>query len=160
MWKGFLGYQPLFLMDLVLLSQVIIIPLLFLAIYFAKKGNYKLHSRLLLVLTLLLLIAVISFELEIRHYGGLPAIAKMVGKEKNTQTLIFRINFFIHLLLSGLVAPLWLYILYGGKKHFTFSNPTPNEYGKTHRFLGKIAFIGALLVGFTGAFNYYLAFIW
>lgn len=157
--KGFLGYQPIFMIDLVLVSQILILPLLALALYCVKKHHYRWHSRIMVLLTIILLIAVILFETEIRLNGGMKGIAAMVGREAHVTTDFFRGLFFFHLLICGLTAPLWLYILYKGIKSFGFQNPAPTAYGATHKKTALIALGGAFLIALSGAGCYYLAFV-
>ena len=157
--RGILGYQPVVVLDLILLSQLVVLPWLFFAIWQAKKGNYKLHSRLMAALTLVIFVAVVAFEWQVQSMGGLSEIARQIGREQAVEHLGFRLLFFFHLLLAGLLTPFWLYIFYRAVSEFSWRCPSPSPHGHLHRLLGKIAIVGALLISVTGILLYWLAFV-
>ncbi|MEZ6046511.1 MAG: hypothetical protein R3C11_13255 [Planctomycetaceae bacterium] len=71
MKSGFLGFDASFMLDFVVTALVLIVPALLFSIYQVKfLKNYKLHRALQLILGIVLLVAVVAFEVDTQLVHG------------------------------------------------------------------------------------------
>jgi uncharacterized membrane protein YozB (DUF420 family) len=150
---GFLGTGAPFMMDLVMIALLVINPALFWSIQQAKNGKYELHKKVQLPLALILLIAVVLFEIEIRLAGG---IVNIIGEEKYTP--LFQTVLYIHIFFSVTTTILWAITTFKAYKLYT-PQGFPDHYRKTHRKMGWLGAIDLLLTTLTGFVVYYLGFL-
>lgn len=142
------------MLDLVAVAMIAVLPILAFSIGLAKwRKNYSQHKKLMLSLSIILLIAVILFELEMRLIGWKhlaepsPYFVSMVP---NALT--------VHLICSiSTVLALGLTVTLALKRFAT--PPRPGDHSPLHKILGKLAALGLCLTSLTGWFFYYIAFI-
>src|SRR5262245_29659513 len=63
---GLLGTRPSLMLDVVVLAMFLVLPVLVVSISVVRRGNYQLHKTIQLVLGIVLLLAVVAFELDMR----------------------------------------------------------------------------------------------
>jgi putative membrane protein len=142
------------MLDLVACAMIGVLPLLGLAIGFVKwKQNYALHKRLMLVMSSLLLVAVVLFEIEMRLIGWRHlAEASPYYHSLVPGTLV------IHLICSISTVILLAVTVTAALKKFP-KPPRPHDHSQLHRILGKSAALGLVMTSITGWIFYYVAFI-
>jgi putative membrane protein len=74
--RGFLGTRADILLDLVIVSLVVAIPVLAFSWIKGRQGRYALHKRLPLTLLAVLAVAVGAFEANMRSLGGIFAATR------------------------------------------------------------------------------------
>ncbi|MCE9526788.1 MAG: hypothetical protein K8R36_12125, partial [Planctomycetales bacterium] len=65
---GFLGTRGSLMLDVVFLAMFAVVPLLALSIYLVKQKKYAQHKLINLILGVVLLIAVLVFEIDMRFF--------------------------------------------------------------------------------------------
>ena len=150
---GFLGTGAPFMMDVVVIALFVINPALFWSIQQAKNGKFELHRKVQLTLAIVLLIAVILFEVEIRLANG---IVNIIGEEKYTP--LFQVILYIHIFFSVTTTVLWGILTYKACKLYT-PQGFPDHYIHTHKKMGWISALDLLLTTLTGFVVYYLGFL-
>lgn len=155
--NGFLGTRASLMLDLVFLAMFAVVPILFWSVILAKRGNYVLHKRVQLALALILLIAVTTFEVEMRIFGWeerAELSPYWSGPEWNDAV---HYSLGVHLFFAIPTALLWIYVVVRAMRRFP--NPVaPNEHSRSHRFWAPIATLEMLMTAVTGWVFYWLAF--
>lgn len=143
------------MVDLVVVALAVIDVILMISILqVKKKKNFKQHKKIQLSLAVILFIAVLLFELEIRFAGG---IYNMITHSPYKDTSTFDLVLGIHLFFAITTTLLWIITVFGALKNFKSSFNTP--YAKSHRRLGWLSAIDLLFTSFTGWAVYYMAFM-
>lgn len=142
------------MLDLVAVAMVAVLPFLALAIGLAKwQKNYAQHKRLMLSLSIILLIAVILFELEMRLIGW-----RHLAEPSPYYVSLVPSALTVHLICSvSTVLTLGLTVVLALKRFA--KPPRPGDHSALHKALGKLAAVGLCLTSVTGWFFYYIAFI-
>jgi len=153
--EGFLGTDAPFMMDFVVVALVAVVPALMYSVASVKKGKVELHKKMQIGLAIILLIAVLLFELEIRLAGG---IFNLMENSVYHGSSKFEIVLFIHLIFAVTTPFLWGWTIFSGLKNYE-GGKFKEGYAKKHIFLGRISIIDLLLTSGTGLLVYYMAFI-
>lgn len=140
---GFLGTRADVLLDLVILSLVVVVPVLGYSWWQVRRHAYTLHKRLQLTLLVVLALAVGAFEANMRALGGIFA-ATRASRYAGTATLDFWIWF--HTALAIATTIVWLALAVVSLRRFPVP-PEPNAFSARHRFWGRL---GMVLMGLTG----------
>lgn len=156
--KGFLPYHATFMLDFVLISLILVVPILLFGLFQAHKRNYALHAKTMVFLGILLLVVVAFFEIDMQLSGGIEVILKNADR-LNAYTAGFKNLLYIHLFFAISTCILWAYTTILAVKKFGLNNPQPNSYSKTHKLLGRLATLDIVGVALTGFAVYYMAFI-
>jgi hypothetical protein len=144
------------LMDIVVISMVIILPLLWYSMKKVKhEHNYSLHKRIQLIMFLVLFFVVILFEYDMKQHGGIFAMVQGSSYE-NTFFLNFMIYF--HTFLSITTSIIWIVLIILSLKRFD-NPPKPNAFSKTHKLWGKIGMWDMALTCITGLILYIFGFV-
>jgi len=151
--SGFLGTDAPFMMDVVMVALLVINPALFWSIQQAKRGKIQLHRKIQIALSLILLVAVVLFELEIRMANG---IVNIIGAERFTT--LFQTTLYIHIFFSVTTSIIWAVVCIKAVKLYT-PNGFPEHYINKHKRWGMIGALDLLLTTLTGFFVYYLGFL-
>ncbi|MGC3968190.1 MAG: hypothetical protein QM775_12715 [Pirellulales bacterium] len=81
---GFLGTRASLMLDVVFLAMFAVVPILFWSIYLVRaKRNYRLHKQVQVTLSLVLLVAVTLFEVDMRCYT--PWRRRRVRRRRTTR---------------------------------------------------------------------------
>lgn len=151
--NGFIpGSRASFMLDLVVVAMVLVIPIIAIAIRNAKQGAYGRHKSIMLTLSLVLLIALVAFELEMRLLGWRHLAESSPYLESLDTMLIF------HLTCSVSATICLGLTVYLALKNF-LSPPAPNRHSQLHRRLGKCTAVGLTLTSITGWIFYWMAFV-
>jgi uncharacterized membrane protein YozB (DUF420 family) len=151
--KGFLGTPAPFMMDLVVVSLIAVVPIMIFSIAQAKKGAYQLHKKCQVTLAIVLFIAVVLFELEMRFAGGIKNLI-----EPERYTLSFRAYLWFHIALAISTLVLWGMTIFKALKNFDGVKMAPSHL-KQHRKLGLYSTLSLLSTSVTGLGVYYWSFL-
>ena len=138
MQPGFLGTRADLLMDIILIA-VIAVPFVCLwSMHYAQRQNIKRHSLIQKLTFLVILIAVVLFEINVRISGGSGSLLK--GSPWSGK-------FFLHMLLAVHITiavstyGTWGWMLWkAGREHQ--SGRLPGGFSKYHKQIGIGSFIG------------------
>ncbi|MDA3960543.1 MAG: DUF420 domain-containing protein, partial [Planctomycetota bacterium] len=119
----------------------------------AKRGNLRLHMRINGSIGLVLIAAVLAFEIDVRVNGWREAAMPSPYYD----TWVFP-ALYVHLAfaVSSLVLLLWTII--GAWRGFP-RPPAPAPHSVLHRRLGKLTFLDLCCTTLSGWTFYYLAFV-
>jgi putative membrane protein len=152
---GFLSDRSDILIDIVMLSFVIIVPILIVSWRQVRAKHYQNHRSIQLTLGISLAIAIALFETDLRLSGGIFELTKN-SSVAGTPLL----NFWIygHMLVSILTSLIWIILI--PLSLYRFDNPArPNRFSPAHRFLGRFGMISMLLTGLSAIPLYYYGFM-
>lgn len=151
---GFLGTRADVLMDVVLLSLLVILPVLVYSRGLARSGHWGSHKRTQLLLGGCLAVVVSLFELDIRLSGG---VWKLTEQSRFAGTALLTASVVIHLIFSISTALVWIGLTALSLRRFPKS-PVPGAFSRLHRIWGRIAMIDMALTGVTGVELYVVGF--
>jgi putative membrane protein len=153
---GFLGTRADVLMDLVMLSFIVILPMLIWSWRLARhKQQYRLHRKVQLALALTLLIVVGIFEYDLSQSGGIFELTK--GSTYDGTTLLNTV-IYVHTLFAVAASVIWLGLITISLWKFG-SRPEPGSFSGAHRAWGKGGMITMMMAGLTSPPLYYLGFV-
>ena len=161
MKDGFLGFRTSFMLDFVVVSLVLIVPVLVYSLFAVKvQKRYGLHRRLQLLLGIVLLVAVGLFEIDLQWIQGgwLNVVDKREVKLTSVQLAFARQVLYIHLCFAISTPLLWATTIGLALRHMP-SPPQPSPHSKLHKTLGWLSTIDIVLTSVTGLFFYYFAFV-
>lgn len=158
MLPGFLPTtrEASFMFDLVVVAMVVVLPVLTWSIYLVKyQKNYLWHSRIQLAMGVVLLIAVLLFELDIRMDRGWWERAMQSPYYASGVLRPFLL--FVHLPIAVLTTVVWTITIVQAVRKFP-RPAVPNDYSPAHRNWGKLAALCMYSTGITGWIFYWMAF--
>lgn len=151
---GFWGTRAPLYMDMIV-SFLAILPILSgISIFWAIKGQLKLHQISQFSLFFLTLIALTSFAYIVHYQKGFEALVQESSIGSSTALLLL----VIHIIISVTTLTLWLFtLLYAlsDKKR----RALPGLYSSTHKQSGKRVFNGVLLISLSSIGIYWVLFI-
>lgn len=150
---GFLGTPAPFMMDVVVVSLIAILPVLIYSISLAKAGRIELHKKIQWTLSVVLLLAVLLFEVEMRLAGGIANIM-----EPGRYTWPYRIYLWTHIAISILTIVIWIRTLMHASKN-QLGLGASDEVKARHRRLGKLSAFTLLATSLTGLGVYAWSFL-
>ncbi|HNC95757.1 MAG TPA: DUF420 domain-containing protein [Myxococcota bacterium] len=149
------GTRSDLLIDLVVLSLVVVVPLLGLSWWKVRQKAWLFHRNLMLGLSGVLAVAVTLFELDLKAHGG---IFELTRESRFAGTDFLYASIYIHTFFSISTAMLWLSLIVVSLRRFA-SPPAPNTFSRMHRIWGRIAMIDMLLTGITGVELYVVGLV-
>jgi len=161
--NGFLGYNASFMLDFVVTALVGLVPLLLFSLYVVRYfRNYRLHRTLQLVIGLILLVAVILFEVDMQwvHGGWENIVNKDPDAPRLTGDAFLKVRqvLRLHLLFAVTTPLIWGVTLGLAWKKFPHP-PVPGRHSRMHKLLGWLSVIDLIMTALTGIWFYYLAFV-
>lgn len=163
MWMhGFLGFDASFMLDVVMVALVLIVPAMIWSIQLAKAGRYLLHKQVQLTLAIVLLLAVVAFEIDLQWVHG--GWENVVNKDPDSPRLtgeefsFVRTVLWVHLAFAVSTPILWGITVGMALKRMP-SPPAPCDHSPLHRKLGMASAADLVLTTLTGMTFYYFAFI-
>lgn len=151
---GFLGTRADLLLDIVICSLVVVVPILFYAVMAARKKNYKLHRNIQVGLTLVLVVVVGIFEWNLNQSGG---IWEMTKESSFAGTWILNSSVYVHLAFAFSTTFVWLSLI--ASSLFKFSNPpSPSKFSRLHKIWGRLALFVMVMTGLTAVVLYVVGF--
>jgi putative membrane protein len=156
---GFLGTRASLMLDVVFLAMFVVLPALAFSIYLVKCRAYDLHKKLQLLLGIVLLIAVVAFEIDMRLTGWQArAEASPYFDSTAKWSCLVGVSLLIHLSFAIPTALIWIYVIVQALRKFP-SPVKPNAYSATHKFWAWLATFEMFMTAITGWVFYYLAFV-
>lgn len=159
---GFLGYPTTFMLDFVVCALVLIVPCILVSLWLVRfRKAWKAHRNMQLLLGVILLFAVVAFEVDMRLQGGWQQIVakQQLGPEalaaKITQ---IRPWLLVHLVFAVTTPILWATTIGLALRRFG-SDPRPGHHSRTHTWLGWLSTVDITLTSLTGLAFYYVAFV-
>ena len=144
------------MLDFVFAAMFGIVIILAVSIYLVRSAQkYELHKWIQIISGVVLLLAVVAFEVDMRMYTDWEELAKPSPFFDGGAV---HISLWIHLLFAVPTPFLWIYVIVTGLRKFP-SPTTPNEHSASHRFWAWPAVIGMFMTAMTGWIFYYLAFV-
>ncbi|MDH5655893.1 MAG: hypothetical protein OEZ34_08295 [Spirochaetia bacterium] len=143
---SFLGSRASSLVDLIILSLAVIVPVMFYSYLSAKKRKYSVHKSFQVGLTAVLTVTILLFEIDMSKHGGIFEMSRG-GMFENT--LLLNLSIYVHLFFSVSTSIIWLVLIVISLIRFP-SPPVPSAFSKTHRFWGKAGMIFMLMTAVTG----------
>lgn len=158
---GFLGYRSSFMLDFVVVSLLLVVPILLYSLYAVKvQRKYTRHRNLQVLLGVVLLVAVGAFEVDLHliQGGWRQVIAKQTPELTAAQIDWVQTVLRIHLIFAITTPFLWALTLTLALRNFP--NPvTPAPHSSTHKLLGWLSAVDITLTSVTGLWFYYTAFV-
>lgn len=153
---GILGSRADILIDIVMLSFIVILPVLIISWRLARvKKDYALHRKIQITLGVSLGIVVAIFEYDLSQSGGIFELTKG-GQYEGTAILNWTI--WIHTAFAVLAAFIWTGLIVVSL--FKFENPPqPNGFSPWHRIFGWAGMITMIGAGVTAPPLYYFGFM-
>ncbi len=153
---SFLGARCDVLMDIVVISMAIILPLLWYSIKKVKQDRaFATHKKIQIIMFLVLFFVVLLFEYDMKQHGG---IFEMVKGSSFENTFFLNFTIYFHTLLSILTSLTWILLIIFSLIKFD-RNPKPNSFSKRHKFWGKMGVWGMYLTSITGIMLYIFGFM-
>ncbi|PQO34524.1 DUF420 domain-containing protein [Bremerella cremea] len=152
---GFLPTRGSIMIDFVFLAMFGIILILGTSIYLVRyRRMFEVHKWIQVVTGVVLLLAVLAFEIDMRFFTDWQALAEPSSYGMGTVKGLL----YFHLLFAIPTPLLWIFVIWHGLAKFP--NPAaPSPYSNTHIFWARLAAIGMLLTAVTGWVFYYAAFV-
>jgi hypothetical protein len=159
---GFLGFRGSLMLDVVFLAMFAVLPVLSVSIYLVKQRRYDLHKKLQLMLGIVLLLAVVAFEVDMRFNDWKPRAAPspyFAGKIDNMDwSCPIGIALIVHLFFAIPTALIWTIVIVQALRKFP-RPPLPGTHSASHKFWGWLAVLEMTGTAVTGWIFYYLAFV-
>lgn len=152
--EGLFGTRADLMMDIVVLSLAVVLPVMAYSYANARRRNYRAHKRLQTWLTVVLFIAVSLFEIDLQLMGG---VAEMARGGKYYGTPLLSTSLSVHLVFSVSTFFLWIGLVVSALWSFP-TPPVPTPSSHWHRLLGRIAMVDMVLTAVTGIEVYLVAF--
>jgi len=159
---GFLGFDSSLMLDVVVCALVLVVPVVIYSLYLVKvQRNYARHAFVQTALSVVLLLVVAAFEIDMRMHGGWeqiinknPAAPRLTGEAlEQVRTMLW-----IHLVFAISTPVLWVTTLVLAWKRFS-DPPLPGEHSHGHKKLGWLSTLDLVLTSLTGLGFYYMAFV-
>jgi hypothetical protein len=153
---GFLGTRASLMLDLLVVAMVVVLAVLGWSVYQVKfRRRYVLHKWVQVVLGVVLLVAVIAFEVDIRLNGWEDRAAGEIGGTVDSSV---RTALYVHLFFAVTTVVLWPVVIVRALRNFP-NPPTPAAHSTWHLRWARIAAIDMGSTAVTGWFFYWLAFV-
>lgn len=142
-----------FMLDLVALAMLAIIPLQFWSIRLVRRKHYRLHQLVQLSTALVLFIAVILFEVDMRLNGW-----RHLAEDSRYYPELVEPLLLVHLVFAISTTLLLLATVIHGLSFFGW-RPEPKPGSGRHRLLGWLTVADLTATAITGWTFYILAFL-
>jgi len=153
---GFLGTRATFMLDVLVLAMAVVVVVLAWSIYQVKyRRRFELHKWVQVSLGVVLLAAVIVFEVDVRMHGWEERAAGQLGGHAPTHVWV---ALAIHLVFAVTATILWPVVIIQALRSFS-KPPAPGPHSQFHLRWARIAAIVMFITAFTGWTFYYLAFV-
>lgn len=151
---GFLGTRGDVLMDIVVLSFLVILPVLVISWRAARAAEYRRHRAIQISLALALAVVVTLFEIDLKLSGGIFALTRA---SSYAGTSLLNSLIYGHMLVAIGSALVWVTLVLVSLRKFS-NPPVPNAFGPTHRVWGRVGMLLMMASGLSAVPLYYLGF--
>ena len=161
MADGFLGFKTSFMLDAVVCALVAVVPALLYSIYIVKyKHKFRKHKTMQLVLGIVLLVTVVSFEIDLQvvHGGWENIVAKRDVPLTPEEFSFVHSLLWVHLVFAITTPILWTVTIIYALKRFP-KPPLPGDHSPLPKKLAWASTIDITLTSITGLLFYYFAFV-
>lgn len=153
---GFLGTRASLMLDVLVLAMGAVVILLAWSIYEVKyRRRYTLHKWIQVGLGIVLFLAVIIFEIDVRLHGWQDRAAGQLGGHASQLVMT---SLAVHLVFAVAATILWPVVIIRALLNFP-NPPAPGQHSRFHLRWARIAAIDMLITAATGWTFYYLAFV-
>jgi len=158
-FHGFLPTRGTFMLDFVFVAMIAIIPVMAWSIYLARyQRRYELHKRVQVLLALVLLVAVVLFEIDVRFFTDWESLAAASPYFEPDAWCVVWYALAV-LLCFAVPSPfLWAFVIIQAWRRFP-RPAAPSAYSPLHIFRARVAAIGMFMTAVTGWIFYWLAFV-
>lgn len=145
------------MLDVVFMAMFAIVIVMLFSIYKVRTGRrFASHRKIQLSLTIVLVVAVSAFEIDMRFFTKWRELA--AESPYYESGLVSKMLAF-HLLFAIPTPLIWGYTILGAVRHFSKDDPKPNDFSEKHRLWGRIAAAAMFMTATTGCVFYWMAFI-
>lgn len=158
---GFLGTRASLMLDVVFLAMFAVLPAMAASIALARyHRNWRAHKQVQLTLAIVLLVAVVAFEVDMQFLTEweLRAEPSPYFTAAAKWTSPAGIALAVHLFFAIPTAVLWTYVVVGALRNFP-TPPHPTPYSPRHKFWARLAAVEMCMTAVTGWIFYWLAFV-
>ena len=152
--QGFLGTRGDVLMDLVVLSFIVILPVLVISWRAARRRDYRRHRLIQISLVMVLAIAVGLFEVDLKLSGG---IFELTRESSYAGTGLLNGLIYGHTMVAVGSVLVWVPLIILSLRRFP-NPPVSNAFGPTHRFWGRFGMLLMMTSGLSAIPLYYVGF--
>ena len=153
---GFLGTRASLMLDVLFLAMFGVVVVLAWSIYQVKyRRRYVLHKWVQVALGIVLLAAVVIFEIDVRLHGWEERAAGELGGKAATDVWV---TLAIHLVFAVTATILWPIVIIQALRKFP-NPPAPGPHSRFHLRWARLAALVMVITSFTGWTFYYLAFV-
>lgn len=142
-----------FVLNFIALAMAGVIPVMLFSIFqVRRRKNYVLHKRLQILLGVVLGLAILVFELDMRLYGW----RQYAESSPYYQTLVFP-ALIVHLVFAIPTLFLWIYTIFMALRHRITEEA--GKYRTQHIFFGKLSAYAMIGTTLSGWLFFWLAFM-
>ena len=153
---GILGTRASLMLDLLFLAMFAVVLVLGWSIYQVKyRRRYELHKWVQVALGVVLLVAVVVFEVDVRLHGWEERAAGQLGGHAAPHVWV---ALAIHLVFAVTATVLWPVVIIQALRKFP-NPPAPGPHSRFHLRWARLAAIVIVITSFTGWTFYCLAFV-
>ncbi len=153
--KGFLGTRADVLMDVVFVATLLTPFIVAWGVRFASKGDFRRHRAVQTTLLVVLLVAVLLFEVDVRLSGGSGSLMK---GSSYAGTGWLRGITLAHVLANVVTFFTWLWLVVKSWKRLG-TPELPGSFGGTHKRVGRFVFGGLVFGAVSAVVMYVLGFV-
>ena len=154
--NGFLPNRASLTLDLLFIALFAILLVLAFSIYLVRvKKNYVTHKWIQIGLAIVLVVALVAFEFDLRFVTDWRELAEPSPYFESG--LVFKM-LALHLMFAIPTPFLWGWVIWRALKRFP-AEPKPGQHSREHRFWGRIAAAFMLMTTITGWVFYWIAFV-
>ncbi len=156
---GFLPTRGTFMLDFVFLAMIAIIPVMVWSIYLVRyQRRYELHKRVQVSLALVLLVAVVLFEVDVRFFTDWETLAVASPYFEPDAWCTVWYALVVHLVFAVPTPFIWAFVITQALRRFP-RPAAPSAYSRQHIFRARVAAAGMVMTAVTGWVFYWLAFV-
>jgi putative membrane protein len=155
---GFLGTRASLMLDVVFVAMFLVLPVLAASIFIVKRRRYARHKTIQLILGIVLLVAVMAFEVDMRFFTDWEKLAEPSPYYRTGGWSTVWTALSVHLAFAIPAAFLWAYVIIQALRKFS-NPPAPGPHSASHKRWGWLAVGSMVMTALTGWIFYYLAFV-
>ena len=143
------------MLDFVFVAMFGIIAAMVFSILQVRKKHQQLHRNIQVASALILVLAIVVFEIDMRLVTDWRELAK---PSRFYESGLVDITLYIHLCFAIPCPFVWAFVIWNALRRFPVP-VGPGEHSQSHRFWGKIAAVTMLMTAITGWVFYTFAFV-
>jgi putative membrane protein len=156
--SGFLPARGSFMLDFVVVAMALIVLVMAFSIWIVRRRrNYLLHKRIQIGTAIVLFVAIVAFEVDLRlltDWRTLAASSRFAG------TGLIEIALYVHLCFAIPAPFIWAITLFKALRHFPNPpRPVAGKFSRQHRMLGWLSVCVMTMTAVTGWIFYAVAFV-